>query len=184
MGNSNFMLIIVISLISIIAGIGIGFFFGVIGGRSLSTTINPAIPKSPTPWLLSFTGSGIALIIAFCCLIYNIYFFSNSQVTVGTVIKVVETTNDDGGTFYYPIYEYFDLQGKRYEGKPSAGVGDGFVEGEKVNIRYLSHSPDDSRIDTFMYNWLNSIFFAIVSVLLAALGVGLKWWSEKNKRMS
>ena len=100
------------------------------------------------------------------------------------MIKVVEKTNGDGGTFYYPIYEYFDLQGKRYEGKPSAGVGSGYVEGEKVNIRYLSKSPQDSRIDKFVYNWLNVIFFAITSVLLCALGFGLKWWREKYKRMS
>ena len=179
--ENSIILIIFISTFTLISGIGTGFTIGFISGRSSSTRQNQSIPKSPIPWILSFAGSGISLIICFCCLIYNIYFLSSSQVTIGIVQKVVVEENENGGTFYYPIYEFYDSQQRRYEGKPFSGVGTKFVKGEKLNIRYLSKDPHESRIDNFIYNWMTTLFFAITSILLCALGFGLKWWRDKNK---
>jgi hypothetical protein len=80
--------------------------------------------------------------------------------------------------------DHFYVSSGIYKWKTFLRCRDQVCDRRKLNIRYLSKYPHESRIDEFIYNWMTTLFFAVTSILLCALGFGLKWWRSKYKKMS
>jgi hypothetical protein len=166
---------------TLLGGMAIGFMFGLTKGMSLGATFRTGRPVSPIPWILCFIGAGVFLLISVGSSIYSIYFLSSSIQTSAIVTEIVERKDDEGHVSRTPVYTYKDASGEEFTDRSSTGDGREFAVGDTIPIRYLKASPHQSRIDYFSHHWLLPIFMVLFSLVLIALGIGLRWWRNREQ---
>jgi hypothetical protein len=105
---------------------------------------------------------------------YSSYmFYSKGSEVQGTVIRLEESSSDDGGTTYSPVFTY-TVDGKQYEyesvnssNPPGNKVGD--IETLLVDL----NNPGRARQNSFWELWLLPCILCPVSVFMIALSVGI-----------
>ena len=167
---------------ALLGGMAIGFMMGVVKGMTLGANFRTGRPVSPMPWILCFIGSGIFLLAAVGSTAYSIHFISRGIQTKALVTEIIERRDDEGRLIRTPVYTYRNASGEEFTDRPSSGDGREFEVGDTIPIRYLKHSPHQSRIDYFAHHWLLPILMASFSILLGGLGLGLRWWRDKEQR--
>jgi hypothetical protein len=85
-------------------------------------------------------------------------FAMNSVKAPGIVLEMDRGSSNDGGSVYYPIYQFTDSSGVTHTQKtPTGSSSYSFEPGEKVTILYDPKSPKISNIDSFGEIWLTPI---------------------------
>lgn len=124
-------------------------------------------------------GQVFALVAALCLMVavgsaaYTIYFLSGSRATTATLVRIVETKNDEDEIVRTPVYRY-EVDGLRYEDRPSGSDGRKFAIGDEIPIRYLQSRPHESRIDYWGYHWALSVIMLIAAIGFAAAATLLR----------
>lgn len=180
MDTTTFLVITFIT--TLLGGMAIGFMMGVTKGMSLGAHCQTGRPVSPMPWILCATGSGICLLVAVGTSIYTLYLLSSSHTAEAKITDIVERKDDEGHTSYSTVYSYALPDGESFTDRSSMSDGRVYQVGDTVPIRYLKSSPHQSRIDYFSHHWFLPIFMIVLSLGLAAVAVGLRWWREKEQR--
>ncbi|MDR0353917.1 MAG: DUF3592 domain-containing protein [Opitutaceae bacterium] len=155
---------------------------GITKGMSLGAHFQTNRPISPIPWILCATGSGISLLVAIGTSIYTLYFLTGSTPATATITEIIERKNDEGNTSYSSVYSYALPDGQKFTDRSSMSDGREYQVGDTIPIRYLVSSPHQSRIDYFAHHWSLPIFMIVVSLGLAAVALGLRWWREKEQQ--
>lgn len=175
-------MLVIAFVATLLGGMALGFIIGITKGLTLGATFRTGRPVSPIPWILCFVGSGIFLLTAVGSSIYSLYFLSNSIQTSATVTEIVERKDKDGHLSRTPVYAYKDASGAGFTDRSSTGDGREFEVGDTIPVRYLKHSPHQSRIDYFSQHWFPSIIMTIFSIILSGLGFGLRWWRNREQQ--
>lgn len=179
----NTTLVLVIAFVAtLFLGIAIGFMAGLAKGMALGSHFRTDRPVSPIPWVLCFIGSGICLLAALGSSAYSIYFLANSTQTNAVVIEIIESKNDEGHVVRTLVYSYSNAKGETFTDRSASGDGRGFALSDAILVRYLKDSPNQSRIDDFAHHWLLPILMVVFSIMLGGLGLGLRWWREKEQQ--
>jgi hypothetical protein len=76
---------------------------------------------------------------------YELYFWLAGNVTAATVLRVGRTRLSLRNSRYWAEYEYFDQHGNRHIGH-AAIVPPVTAAGEQIEIQYLRHEPETSRL--------------------------------------
>jgi hypothetical protein len=165
-----------------LGGIAIGFVIGISKGLTLGLHFRSGRPLSPIPWILSFIGAGAFMLVAVGSAIYSGVFLAKSVETQATVREIAEHRNKEGDVSRRPIYIYTDTTGATYTGTSNMGDGSEYTVGDKLRVRYLASSPQESRIDSFSHHWFLPIFMGAISMFLVALGYGFRWWRAREQQ--
>jgi hypothetical protein len=164
-------------IIGIVIFLG-GAFFGFVLGTGFGLRAGlRATPRQPSPLtgIFCFIGAGAMLLIAIGTTAYSIYFLTVSTKMEGVIVEVRETKDKDGDTVRYPVYRYHDSMGHEYTGTSSIGDGSPYAVGDRIRVRYLTSSPDTSRIDSFAHHWFLSLFAGCGAVVMAIVGWVFQW---------
>ncbi len=176
-------LVLVIAFVAtLLGGMAIGFMMGIAKGMTLGARFQTGRPVSPIPWIVCFVGSGIFLLAAVSSSIYSIYFLASSVQAKATITEIIERKDDEGRMSRTPVYSYANATGERFTDRSSTGDGREFEVGDVIPIRYLNHSPHQSRIDYFSHHWILPLCMAAFSIALAGLGFGLRWWRNREQQ--
>jgi len=176
------LMLVIAFVATLLGGMAIGFMFGITKGMSLGATFRTGRPVSPIPWILCLIGAGVFLLTAIGSSVYSTYFLASSIQTSAVVTEIVERKNDEGHVSRTPVYTYKDATGEKFTDRSSTGDGREFEVGDTIPIRYLKTSPHQSRIDYFSHHWLLPIFMVIFSLVLSGLGIGLRWWRNREQQ--
>ena len=174
------MILIIAFIATFLCALSIGFSAGVVKGMSLAAHHRSGRPVSPIPWILCFVGSGILLLTSVGTTIYSMYFLASSVQAEATVTEIVETKDNEGVIHRSPVYSYENASGEDFTDTSSTGDGREYKVGNVIPIRYLKNSPHQSRIDYFSHHWVLPIIMAVLSIALAGLGYGLRWWRNRE----
>lgn len=166
---------------TLFGGMAMGFMIGIGKGMTLGARFRTGRPVSPIPWILCLIGSGIFLLTSIGSSIYSIYFLASSVQTKATVTEVIESKDNEGYVSRSPVYAYKSAAGQGFSDRSSTGDGRVFRVGDVIPIRYLKESPHQSRIDYFSHHWLLPLSTAVVSIALAGLGFGWRWWRKREQ---
>jgi hypothetical protein len=164
-----------------VIGMIVGIIIGVVLASVVWLKIGPRVfkappkPPSPLPFIFCGIGSVASLVCAVAAIAYSIYFIKSSQPATATIVELRESRDKDGNLTIYPIYEYSDTNGNKYQDTPNMSDGRRFVVGSQIPVRFLRSSPSESRIDYFSYHWLLPILMAFFSAGLAAASFVLRW---------
>ena len=98
-------------------------------------------------------------------------FLETANTTDGTVIKLLQETDEKNSTTYRPVFEFTDESGKDHviESGTSSNPP-AFKKGETVEILYDPSSPEDAKINSFFSLWGISLVFGIVGGSFLAFG--------------
>ena len=145
-------------------------------------TENQAFPtgntnKSPRKLGCAFVLLPISAIILLGISIWYTYssymFYSKGSEVQGTVVRLEESSSDDGGTTYSPVFSY-TVDGQQYEyesvnssNPPSNKVGD--IETLLVDPA----NPGKARQNSFWELWLLPIILCPVSFLMLILSIAI-----------
>jgi len=168
--------------VSFFLGIFLGYLWGLTNGVALGARFQSGRPASPLWWILCFVLAGVFLLVSIGTSIYSIYFIANSLPAQATVIRIDETKDDDGNIFHKPVYTYTTKTGETFTDRTSMSDGREYQIGDIIPIRYLSSSPQESRINYFFHIWFIPIFFGGFFVAMAGVGAGLRWWQNKEQQ--
>jgi len=118
-------------------------------------------------------------------------FVMHSAKAPGIVVEMERSSSNDGGSVYYPIYQFTDPSGVTHTQKtPTGSSSYSFEPGEKVTVLYNPKAPKISNIDSFGEIWLTPILvtgfgllfggFACFWLFLANRAIQI----EKNKNIA
>ncbi|NLE58859.1 MAG: DUF3592 domain-containing protein [Planctomycetes bacterium] len=125
-------------------------------------------------------GVVICLVISIASGAYTCFFLSQSRAATATVIRLVEYKNNDNESVLSPVYEY-DVDGVRYEDRPTGSDGRHFSVGDQVPIRYHQNRPHESRIDYWGHRWGVPVFMLCAAIVLAAWAVVLRIGNHRRE---
>lgn len=114
---------------------------------------------------------------------YNKYtFLENAITTKATVISYRTTsekeTKKNGNkrttkntTYYYPKFEFKDLQNRTTQVESNVGHGNSkpYSVGSQVEIVYSKENPQDAKINNFLNQWLFTTIVGGLSILLLVI---------------
>jgi CDP-diglyceride synthetase len=155
-----------------------GVFFGFVLGTGFGLRVGlRATPREPSPLtgIFCFIGAAVLLLIAIGTTAYSVHFLNASTQTEGVIVEIRESMDKDGGTVRYPVYRYHDSAGHEYTSTTSMSDGSLYAVGDRIRVRYLSGSPDTSRIDTFAHHWFLTLFAACAAAVVAVVGWVFQW---------
>lgn len=116
----------------------------------------------------------IFLIIAIVCAYRANYFLNKSIVTTGKVVNVERTKSRDSDghiTIYnHLIIQFNDLNGNIVEFTNPVSSDNGFIYGEKVNVRYVPDNPKQAKTDDWSSVWFATLITGIFFVLFGVFG--------------
>jgi hypothetical protein len=98
-------------------------------------------------------------------------FQNNALTSSGTVLKLEEDQNTDGGTDYFPVVSFKTKSGQTIQFTSDSSYNDTKV-GAKISILYLPADPAKAKLDSFQSLWLLPLIFGIFTVVLLLLGLG------------
>jgi hypothetical protein len=81
---------------------------------------------------------------------------------------------------FAPAVEY-RVEGKSYriQGHISSS-NPAYAVGEKVAVLYPPGHPAEGTIDSFSEKWLGPLFFGVIGLLFAAIGLGMLWYRRRS----
>jgi hypothetical protein len=97
-------------------------------------------------------------------------FIKNSTFTLGKVIRVVITENNEGDNVYWPVIRFLLENNSPYIFKSNLS-NDNLYIGDEVPVLYLEDEPLTARIASFEAIWLPTIILGGISVSLLAIGL-------------
>jgi Protein of unknown function (DUF3592) len=105
-------------------------------------------------------------------------FLREGTKATGTVVDFsTEESRDNKGkrkTMYAPVVEFQTADGQSIQfTSASSSSSPSYDRGDKVPVRYLSATPEQARIDSFMSNWGPSLMLGVIGLLATLAGYGL-----------
>jgi hypothetical protein len=176
---STTIIIAIVAVASCLAGVSIGFGWGITKGFELGIQSVRRGPPSPIPWILCLIASGLMVLGALASSAYTIYFLSHSTQAQARVTDIVERKDEDGHVSRFPVYEYLDTKGAKHEDRASSADGRQYEVGDVIAVRYLPATPHDSRIDYFSHHWGLPIALLAGAAFMGAAGFALRWWRQR-----
>lgn len=136
--------------------------------------------SSPTPWIIVAV---VAFAVAAVMAVFTVRFLSGSAVTTATVTQLLETTGDDGKTYYKPQYDYTAPDGRKSTDVSNSGSNPPkYTVGQQIQIRYHPANPArGTRIDTVSEIWGMEIWFGITGLGSLALAQWLRARRRKTR---
>lgn len=114
--------------------------------------------------VFSLVGGLLALIGVFLFIRTRI-FMNTAQEVKGTVVRMVWSSDSEGGGGYSPVYQFRTIEGRVIEKQDSLSSNPPmFKEGQTIDVLYEPANPQNARIKKWM-----SLYF--VSVLLGGMGL-------------
>lgn len=116
---------------------------------------------------------------------YNNYQLrTNGASTIGTVIRLEESTGD-GGTSYSPVFQY-EVNGQTYEFESqNASSPPTHRVGEQDTLFYDPENPQKAQIDSFMDMWLApGLLLCFGSSGIIVINVGALIWFFRRRGRS
>lgn len=168
-------------LATFLCGVMIGCKMGLERGISLGMRYLSGRPLSPLPWILCLIGAGLFFIGAISTSIYSVSFLARSVTTKATITDVYETKDEEGSVARFPCYSFVDAAGNSYGGRSRMSY-ESFEIGDTLIVRYLENTPEKSRIDSFGHHWFLPLFLGVMSIILGAFGLFLRWWKSREQR--
>jgi len=168
--SSQLLVVIFAFVVGAFVGLHFGFGFGFRAGLR-------AARKRPSPlagnvWLI---GAAAMLLIAILSGTYTLYFLAASTKTEGVIVQVRESKGQQGDTLRHPVYCYRDSEGNEYTSTTNLSEGTPWEVGDKIAVRYLTGSPDTSRIDTLAHHWFLTLFGGGGGLIMGVIGGVLRW---------
>ena len=126
---------------------------------------------------LSFGLPGIGFLMAAVVLfICHCHFLSVSVRTQGEVVEI-KTIKADDGTSYLPVLRFHTQKDSIVVTHPSIALSppysqDQFKIGEKVDLLYNAHHPQNIYLTGFFENWGLIIIFTGAGILCSFIGIG------------
>ena len=134
--------------------------------------------SSPTPW---FIAAAVCIVVSLAMTAMTIRFIGRSTITQGTVTALIETSGQDGKTYYAPEYS-FAVDGRAYIGVSKSGSNPpAFAVGQPIHVRYDKTNPASNSIDTFFSLWGFSTLSALAACIFGFLGVLMR--NAKRRRV-
>jgi hypothetical protein len=153
--------VVVLLFLVAVSGLFAGILIGINLGRWRAASSHPK-SISPIAHQVLAALAALALLTSLLCAAYSAYFLSASTPTSATVVDLEERIDNEGGRSRWAHYRYIDGSGATRDGATSL-TDDWVVTGKEIPIRYLTKSPWESRLDTFLGHWggpLLLMFFA------------------------
>ena len=91
--------------------------------------------------------------------------------TLGTVVEVLEKTDEYGDTLYQPVIEFQDLSGESHQVSSSWQSFPSHREGEAVEILYPPQNPEQAIVNTWPDKWLVPVIVLTLSIILLILSL-------------
>jgi hypothetical protein len=157
MSGGVVVLICVVAVSALFAGILIGINVGNWWAKKAHLE-----PITPIAHQILAALATLAFLTSLGCTAYSAYFLAASTSAPATVVDLEERVDKEGGRSRWAHYRYTDGSGATRDGATSL-ADDWVVPGKEIPIRYLTNSPWESRLDTFLGHWggaLLLMFFA------------------------
>lgn len=129
--------------------------------------------------LIGFALLGIASYMA----VSKYVFLQNAIKAKATVISYRTTTDTktkkNGSkrttkktTYYYPTFEFKDLQNRVTQVESNVGEGNSkpYSVGSQVDILYSKENPQDAKVNSFLTQWLYTTTIAVFSSFFLLIG--------------
>ena len=118
-----------------------------------------------------FCLAGLVCLVVFLLnLTQTLDFQNNALTSTGTIIKLEERPDSDGGNDYYPSVSFKTKSGQTIQFISETSYNDGKL-GAKINILYLPTDPTKAKLDTFESLWLLPLIFGVFTVVLLIFGL-------------
>lgn len=123
----------------------------------------------------------ILLCISLWIYSYNKSFRENAVKTIGVIIEVESSIDEEGDIYYFPIYEYSTKSGLKYQHKPITSISSAQI-GDKTVIYYNESSPEKALVGESNFDFFAFITLALGFVLLLLVLIRiLKYYNNKRK---
>ncbi len=121
----------------------------------------------------------------------SVSFLTGADRARGTVVSLEWRTDHSTGTsrgsrtnngpMAYPVVEFTPAHGMRRTFRDSTGSKPPAYEtGERVEVLYHAHSPEDARINGFASLWLMPLVFGGIGLVIAGIGTGVAWATRRR----
>lgn len=125
-------------------------------------------------FILFLVMGGLLMVLGVFGAIRTARFAAHAVETMGTVVRLTESRNNDGGTMYTPVVTFQVPDGREitftesYSQNPPS-----HQEGDTVEVLYAPKNPRDATIKGFGSQWFGSTLLCGMGVLFAGIGGGV-----------
>lgn len=133
----------------------------------------PAMSRKVKQFVTYALGFGVLFgALGLGLMIHQLRFEARSQHAEAEVVRLMREDSDEGNPLYRPELQYVDANGQvvRFT-SGNASSPPAYDVGDRVQILYDSHDPDNAVIDSFMGRWFLTFMFAGFGVLWLLLGL-------------
>jgi hypothetical protein len=113
------------------------------------------------------------LVLAVAGLVSVVWFRSNAQSVMGTVVAEVLTPYSDGNS-YCPVVSYTTRNGQTLEHRSNICAWPAAYEvGDQVRMYYNPLNPSSVQMNNFFGTWFFPILFGFMGIVFSASSVGM-----------
>lgn len=128
-------------------------------------------------------SGGICFVISLVSLVYSWHFVRVAAHTDGKIIRMIEHTDKDGDTAYFPVFSFRDGQGNEQTIHSSSGsFPPDYEVGDTVPVLYRPDDPSNAKINSFSSIWGISLITGIIALVDLPAGIVVLFWPNIAQR--